>query len=100
MSGYQGNGLVLIPAVSAASNDLGAFAGLPPAALQQVLTDAQTALGNLITGQQVVTLSYGEGTGQKSTTFARTNEAALRRLISELQIALGIRRRRRAIRVM
>ncbi len=72
----------------------GAFTGMSPAALMVLRTQAQTALGNLITGGMPVTLSYSSGDGQKSVTYSRANEASLRNFIGELNAALGQGRRR------
>jgi hypothetical protein len=76
-----------------------AFTGTPPATLQLYLANAQTALTTLLTGGKPVTVSYGEGSGQKSVTYQRANEAALRQHILELRQLLGIGGRRRAIGV-
>lgn len=104
MSGSNPNTLsdpiVYVPTVSANSSLSSAFAGLPPATLQAFLTSAQTALAALRTGQLEAVISYGEGTGQKSVTYTRTNEAQLLRHITELKILLGIRPRRGAIPVL
>lgn len=98
MSGVYSEKIVLVPAITPNSSLLGAFAGLDPATLQTFLTNAQTALAALLSGQKASIVSYGEGSGQKSVTYSRTNEPALRRHISELQILLGQRPPRRAIR--
>jgi hypothetical protein len=76
-----------------------AFSSLPPAQLQTMLNNALVALDTLITGGKAVTVSYGEGSGQKSVTYQRANEAALRQHIRELRQLLGQGGRRRAIRV-
>ena len=76
----------------------GAFAGLPPATLQQILANAQVALSEMIAGGRAVTISYGEGSGQKSVTYQRGSEASLRQHIAELKLLLGTGRPRRPIR--
>ena len=96
MSGLQSDPVIFIPTVTAQSCLATAFSGLPTATLQQFLTQAQTALNNLLNGGQPQVVSYGEGSGQKSVTYARTNEWALRRHIRELQQLLGQAPRRRA----
>jgi hypothetical protein len=100
MSGTTGLGLVLIPALQPATSLLGAFANVPPAQLSAWLLQAQNALNSLTCGAQVVTVSYGEGSGQKSVTYQKTSEQALRRHIREMQILLGQRPRVHAIRVI
>jgi hypothetical protein len=72
------------------------FAGLPVATLQQALTNAQMALIALQTGQQVATLSYGEGNGTKHTQFRATDVGKLTQMIGELQACLGLRDRARS----
>jgi hypothetical protein len=72
----------------------GPFVGMTQAQLEALRSQAQTALANIITGGMPVTLSYSSGDGQKSVTYSRTSEAALRNLIGELNAALGQGRRR------
>ncbi len=78
----------------------GAFAGLPPVILSQYLADALAALHKLDCGEKEAVVSYGEGSGQKSVTFTRTTEYALRNHIDELKRALGLMGRRSAIPVV
>jgi hypothetical protein len=90
--------LILVPDPQGPSTiNTSAFSGLPAATLQAYLNAAQAALQNLTIGGQPVVVSYGEGSGQKSVTYSRTNEGMLRNHIRELQILLGLRGRRRAI---
>lgn len=72
------------------------FAGMSSAVLQAALNSAQTALIALQSGQQVVTVSYGEGVGNKSVTYKAPDMGGLVQLINELQAQLGLRRRARA----
>lgn len=71
------------------------FAGMTPAALQASLNSAQTALIALQSGSQVMTVSYGEGNGQKRVEYRANNIGALTQLINELQAQLGLRRHAR-----
>lgn len=76
------------------------FAGMSTPVLQQALTNAQTALIALQSGQKVVTVSYGQADGSKSVTYAQTNIGALTLLIRQLQEQLGIiHRARRRMRI-
>lgn len=68
--------------------------GVAPATLQLWLGQAQQALQSLITGQQAVTISYANGSGNRAVTYNRTNSADLRAWIEDLQAALGHRSRR------
>lgn len=71
--------------------------GMTDAQLQAALTAAQTALVDLRTGKKVVSVSYAQGEGSRSATFAQTDLANLRMFIQELLGALnpGVRMRRR-----
>ena len=71
-----------------------ALSGVAPAKLQVWLGQAQLALQNLMTGAQAVTVSYAQGTGNRSVTYQRTNVGDLRAWIGEIQAALGVRTRR------
>jgi hypothetical protein len=76
------------------------FAGMTVPTLQTALANAQAALIALQLGQQVVTLSYGEGNGTKHTQFKATNPGALVQLINELKACLGMSdRARRGLRI-
>lgn len=77
----------------------GPFAGVTSAALQQMLTEAQTALHALVTGTKPQVVIYNNGAGQKSVTYTKTNMDDLRTHINELQRALGITPRRRALAI-
>lgn len=70
------------------------YTGLPPATLQQWLTEAQQALHDLSTGAKGESFSYTQGDGSKSITYTRANIGQLQQHINELMYALGIRRRR------
>ena len=63
--------------------------GVTPGALQAWLLAAQNALASLMTGQLVATVSYQNGSGNRSVTYTRANVADLRAWIMELQAALG-----------
>jgi hypothetical protein len=71
--------------------------GMTDAQLQAALTAAQQALIQLRTGSKVVSLSYAQGEGSRSATFAQTDLANLRMFITDLQQALnpGVQLRRR-----
>ena len=72
----------------------GVFAGLDQATLQTSLTQAQQALITLAAGNQVATVSYAQGEGNRSVTYNRGDTDKLRAVIKDLQAALGIRSRR------
>lgn len=72
----------------------GPFAGMSTVSLQAALGTAQAALLASANGTQPVTVSYGEGQGHRQVTYNRTNIAELRRVIFDLQCALGVTRRR------
>ena len=67
--------------------------GVPAATLQQWLTQAQTALQALMTGQRVVSASYGD----KNIQYTQAEVPALVQWIHLLQRQLNIVRPRRAI---
>ena len=73
--------------------------GVAPGTLQAWLLAAQNALASLMTGQLVATVSYQNGSGNRSVTYTKANVADLRAWIMELQAALG-NTRPRAIGVM
>ncbi|MDE2469238.1 MAG: hypothetical protein KGL35_10975 [Bradyrhizobium sp.] len=77
------------------NQDKSVFAGMPPAQLQAALTAAQTALIALQTGQLVVTVSYANGSGNRSATYSRTNMGSLVQMIGELKACLGLASRAR-----
>ncbi|AKM29271.1 phage head-tail adapter protein [Pandoraea faecigallinarum] len=66
------------------------FAGMPTAAVQQALANAQAALIQLQSGQKGVSFSYAQGDGTKSVTYQQADIAALTALIRQLQQQLGI----------
>jgi hypothetical protein len=72
----------------------GPFTGMTQATLQTALSNAQTALIALETGQLVATVAYASGEGNRSVTYARADAGRLRQLIADLQAALGMRSRR------
>lgn len=72
------------------------FAGMTPAQLQLALANAQQGLIALQSGQQVATVSYGQGNGTKHVQFRQVEQGALVQLIQELQACLGLRPRSRA----
>jgi hypothetical protein len=75
------------------------FAGMSTAAKQALLTQAQTAYGDLLTGGKPVSVSYGQGDGVRTVTYSAATSAGLANLISQLQVELGIKTRgRRPIR--
>lgn len=63
--------------------------GVAPATLQVWLGQALQALQNLNTGQQVQTVSYAQGEGNRSVTYGRGDKQALRAWIGEIQQALN-----------
>lgn len=67
---------------------------LPLATLQANLAAAQAALDQLLRGARVATAAYGEGSGTRSVTYAKTDVGALRNYIDDLQSQLGYRGRR------
>jgi hypothetical protein len=81
--------------VSGFDVDRSVFGGMSPAVLQNALDNAQTALIALLSGQQVVRVSYGEGAGTKHVEYKAPQIGGLVQLINELQACLGLRRRAR-----
>lgn len=77
---------------------MSAFAGMTQEQLRAALVSAQTALIELQTGRSAAALSYTQGDGSKSISRRVTSIGDVRAMILELQIALGIAPRRRAIR--
>jgi hypothetical protein len=59
-------------------------------ALQAAFSQAQQALIDLSTGVKEATASYAIGGETRSVTYSRTNVADARRLLQELQRALGM----------
>ena len=73
--------------------------GVPAATLQTWLAQALQAYQNLMTGAQVVSLSYGMGDGQKTVAYTRIESPKLLQWIAQLQQALNTPgSRRRALR--
>lgn len=68
----------------------GLFAGLPTEVLTANLQNAQLALIQLQSGQQVAAASYTQGDGTKSVSYRKADIGALTLLIRQLQQALGI----------
>lgn len=75
--------------------NLSVFAGMSPMVLQNALNSAQAALIALQSGQQAVTISYGEGNGTKHVEYKAPEIGGLVQLIRELQAQLGLRRHSR-----
>lgn len=76
------------------------FAGMTQDQLRGALASAQSALIDLQTGKAYSALSYTQGDGAKSVSKRVTTVAEVTALIVQLQIALGIRCRRRASRLV
>ena len=90
--------LVSDPFLAGASAS-GTFGNLPVATLQQYLADAQDVLHRIVIGAKEVTVAYGEGSGQKSVTYQRTDEQRLRMHVAELKQLLGLSPGRRPLRL-
>jgi len=73
------------------------FDGLSPEQLRAALTSAQLALIELQSGRAIASVSYTQGDGAKSLSRRVTTVAEVTQLILQLQRALGIGRRRRAM---
>ncbi|MBW4089908.1 MAG: phage head-tail adapter protein [Proteobacteria bacterium] len=73
--------------------------GVPQATLQQWLTQAQGAYQALMTGAMAQTVTYANGSGNRSVTYSKAQGSALYAHIRQLQTALGNTRPRRAARV-
>lgn len=95
------SGVVVFPpwVTSPASMTPAVLVGVEPATLQAWLTDAQTALHQMMLSNQPQSVTYGQGDGQKTVTFNRSSVASLQSWIGMLQQALGVTRGRRAIAV-
>ena len=76
------------------------FDGMTQVQLQAALVAAQSALIDLQTGKAFSSMSYAQGDGAKSVSRRVTSVAEVSALIAQLQAALGIGRRRRAIRMI
>ena len=72
--------------------------GVSQATLTQWLADAQQALHDLQTGAKGESYSYTQGDGSRSITYTRADVDKLLRYTQDLAMALGLTRRRRAIR--
>ena len=66
------------------------FAGMSTDQLQAALTAAQSAYTTLLTGGKIVTVSYTQGDGAKSVTYAKAQIGDLTMLIRQLQAQLGV----------
>lgn len=75
----------------------GIFVGLTREQLEQMLKDAQGAYAEMMMGKRGVSFSYTQGDGTRSVTYNQVNISDLLALIYEIQAALGIGGRRRAI---
>ena len=76
-----------------------ALVGVDTVTLQLWLTQAQQALQQIMVGGLAQTVTYGQGDGQKSVTYARGNQGQLLAWIQQLQQALGLSCGRQAIPV-
>lgn len=67
--------------------------GLPTddAVIRQWLGDVTTALHELTTGEKARVVTYGQGIGTKSVSYAATNIGALQAYKMKLQKRLGIK---------
>ena len=75
------------------------LAGMDQPALRTALSAAQQALIRLQMGEARVSLTYGQGDGNKSVTYQQTDLPQLTNLIQTLQHQLGINPKpRRVIR--
>lgn len=71
------------------------LAGMPTAALQKALADAQQAYLDLSTGAKGESYSYTQGDGARAVTYTKTSMPQLTALIRGLQQQLGIVRQAR-----
>jgi hypothetical protein len=69
--------------------------GMTQAQMQVALTAAQQAYVAFMTGSKGESFSYSQGEGSRSVTYTRATLPQLTAFISELQAALGMRRRAR-----
>jgi len=76
------------------------FDGMTRDQLAAALASAQLALIDLQSGKAFSSLSYTQGDGSKSVSRRVTSIGDATALILQLQAALGIGRRRRAIRMI
>lgn len=67
----------------------GPFAGMSRDQVLAARATAQAALLQLATGGKPVSVSYAQGDGSKSVTFAPADEGRLRQLIAHLNGLLG-----------
>lgn len=75
------------------------LAGMTVAQKREALKAAQDAYINLMTGQQLVTVTYTQGDGNRSVTYQQTSLSQLSMFIQLLQAELGmVTRPRRPIR--
>lgn len=66
------------------------LAGMPTAALQRSLAEAQQAYIDLSSGAKGTSYSYTQGDGARAVTYTQTNISQLVVLIRSLQQQLGI----------
>jgi len=76
------------------------LANVPEATLRQWQIDALTAMHELSTGKKRVTVSYSQGDGSRSVTYAQANIDDLRAWLAKLNAQLGLGSRRRPIRTI
>lgn len=74
------------------------FIGIPEATLQLWLTQCQTALQQLTSGNNPNAVSYAQGDGSKSVTYTQADVATLEQRIRNLAEALGFAKRRSPMR--
>lgn len=79
--------------------EAGWLAGVLPATLTAWRGEAQAALHALRTGAKVVKVSYAQGDGNRAVEYTPADEPKLVAHIDDLNRALGIRSRRRAMAV-
>ncbi len=72
------------------------FAELTTEQKQTALANAYQAKIDLMTGRQVTSISYGDDAGSSSKSMNVTNQQQVETLIAELEIELGITRKKRA----
>jgi hypothetical protein len=63
--------------------------GVPAATLQIWLGQAQTALGQLMSGQATVEVQYSQGQGHRMVRYKTTDVTKLKTWIAELNAAMG-----------
>ena len=72
----------------------GTFAGMTQAQLLTMRVSAQEALTLIALGGKATALSYSQGDGARSVTYAMTSADGIRKLIRQINAALGVSGRR------